>query len=504
MARAAVGGGVATGISNIVGAGPVGNIIAGVAGGLASRGKSGIVGGAVAGAMNNVSNRVSGTRTRTRARPPNNSETHPLLPNRTTFEGRGNRTGGNRTVSRLVEAESEIQLVNDPSTGEQSHWILPNQPAVSGLRPEVVQTNNIMSNIRNAASRTMTSTSETISNLRNQINSRVRGRGRGQYTSLPNSESPYDREEEHPVSVERVQQMLRVHRAKVNENEKKQMVDNIVNDLVDNAVQQSNKSKAIPLLQGAIKRAMPGPKLIKEHYKKVDSVAKLQGEIRGVLQRKKDRVTTNIDNLTEQLNSTAQYGNRQAVLNDYAAKRQNISNLGELAAKTNAANRKIERNIIASEFVQKQRVRNNIAKLSKGVTDDLKDRWKQSIQQQQTSISNFGQLTQGLKQQQHQQRMGAASMQPMQLQTGTRSGAAFTATEAQLMAPSRMELHRQRNPELTQLRGKVSDYKRGKIQLSDIEKSGIETRIEQLVQINKTLKAKGQGPKVGRPPGSKK
>ena len=485
MTRAGIAGGVASGVSHVLGGGQVGNIVAGIAGGLASRGSGGIVGGAVAGAMNNVSNRVSGTRTRTRGRPQNNSETHPLLPNRTTFEGRGNRTGGNRTVSRLVDAESEIQLVNDPSTGGQS--------------------TNVMSNIRNIANRTMTSTSETISNLRNQINSRVRGRGRGNYTSLPNSESPYDIQEEHPVSVERVQQMLRVHRAKVNENEKKQMVDNIVNDLVDNAVQQSNKKvDSVSTLQGAIKRAMPGPKLIKEHYKKVDSVAKLQGAARGAVQRKKDRVTTNIDNLTEQLNSTAQYGNRQAVLDDYAAKRQNISNLGKLAAKTNAANRKIERNVIASEFVQKQRVRNNIAKLSKGATDDLKDRWKQSIQQQQTSISNFGQLTQGLKQQQHQQRMGAASMQPMQLQTGTRSGAAFTATEAQLMAPSRMELHRQRNPELTQLRGKVSDYKRGKLQLSDIEKSGIETRIEQLVQINKTLKAKGQGPKVGRPPGSKK
>ena len=199
------------------------------------------------------------------------------------------------------------------------------------------------------------------------------------------------------------------------------------------------------------------------------------------------------------MNSTAQYGNRQAVLNDYATKRQNISNLGELAAKTNAANRKTDRNIIASEFVQKQRVQNNIAKLSKGATDDLKDRWKQSIQQQQTAISNFGQLTQGLKQQQHQQRMGIASMQPTQLQTGTRSGAAFTATEAQLRAPSRMELHRERNPELTQLRGQISDYKRGQLQLSDIQKSGIETRIQQLVEINKALKAKGTGPKLGRP-----
>ena len=100
--------------------------------------------------------------------------------------------------------------------------------------------------------------------------------------------------------------------------------------------------------------------------------------------------------------------------------------------------------------------------------------------------------------------MGIASIQPTQLQTGTRSGAAFTATEAQLRAPSRMDLHRERNPELTQLRGQISDYKRGKLQLSDTTKSAIETRIQQLVEINKALKAKGQGPKVGRPTGSKK
>ena len=312
MTRAGIAGGVASGVSHVLGGGQVGNIVAGIAGGLASRGSGGIVGGAVAGAMNNVSNRVSGTRTRTRGRPQNNSETHPLLPNRPTFEGRGNRTGGNRTVSRLVEAESEIQLVNDPSRGGQS--------------------TNIMSNIRNIANRTMTSTNETISNLRNQINTRVRGRGRGDYTSLPNSESPYDTQEEHPVSVERVQQMLRIHRAKVNENEKKQMVDNIVNDLVDNAVQQSNKSKAVSTLQGAMKRTQPEAKALKEHYKKVDSVAKLQAAARGAVQRKKDSAVTNMGNLTDLLNETTQYGNSQAVLNEYATKRQNISNFGKLVS----------------------------------------------------------------------------------------------------------------------------------------------------------------------------
>ncbi len=82
---------------------------------------------------------------------------------------------------------------------------------------------------------------------------------------------------------------------------------------------------------------------------------------------------------------------------------------------------------------------------------------------------------------------------------GTRSGAAFSATEAQLRAPSRTALHRERNPELTQLRGQISDFKRGQLKLSDSEKSSIETRIQQLVEINKALKAKDQGPKLGRP-----
>jgi hypothetical protein len=95
-------------------------------------------------------------------------------------------------------------------------------------------------------------------------------------------------------------------------------------------------------------------------------------------------------------------------------------------------------------------------------------------------------------------------VQPAALFGGTRSGTAFNATEAQLMAPSRMAQHRERNPELTQLRGQISDYKRGKLQLSDITKSAIETRIQQLVEINKALQAKGTGAKLGRPTGSKK
>ena len=81
----------------------------------------------------------------------------------------------------------------------------------------------------------------------------------------------------------------------------------------------------------------------------------------------------------------------------------------------------------------------------------------------------------------------------------TRSGAAFGATQAQLNEPTRMQLHRERNPELTQLRQQLSDNKRGKTQLTETQLIGIQTRIQQLVAQNKAEKAKGTGPKLGRP-----
>jgi hypothetical protein len=184
----------------------------------------------------------------------------------------------------------------------------------------------------------MASSSETISNLRNQINSRMRrGRDREGYTSLPNSESPYDREEEHPISMERVQQRLRIERAKVKENEKIENVNEILDNIVGNAVQQSEaktrtkiRNEAASRIKGAIKRTFPGPKVIKNHYKKVDASIKIQAAAKGAIQRKQDRAVTNMANLTDQLNETLQYGNSQKVLKEYAEKRQNISNFGKL------------------------------------------------------------------------------------------------------------------------------------------------------------------------------
>ena len=66
-------------------------------------------------------------------------------------------------------------------------------------------------------------------------------------------------------------------------------------------------------------------------------------------------------------------------------------------------------------------------------------------QRQQRTTNILSKLTRHLKQEQDQQRLGAVSMKPVQHQGGTRSGVAFRATEA-LNSPSRMQLHRETNP----------------------------------------------------------
>ena len=72
---ATVAGGVAGAVNQAVGGGPVGNVLSGVAGGLASR-HSG-----------SITTRISGY--------------EPI--EQTAFTGQGNRVGGSRTVSRLVQ-----------------------------------------------------------------------------------------------------------------------------------------------------------------------------------------------------------------------------------------------------------------------------------------------------------------------------------------------------------------------------------------------------------------
>ena len=134
----AVGGGVGAGVNNALGGGDIGHVVSGIVGGIAGR--------------------TAGTRTRTRA--PRAAESEPLL------GSRGNRLGGRSNRNRLVD-DSEIQLAPEP---------------------QVVQPPGVMSNIRDAASRAMQATTDTVNNIRHQITGRVINASRGRYSRVPTTE----------------------------------------------------------------------------------------------------------------------------------------------------------------------------------------------------------------------------------------------------------------------------------------------------------------------------
>jgi hypothetical protein len=86
--------------------------------------------------------------------------------------------------------------------------------------------------------------------------------------------------------------MDRETKAKSNKmNNLKDLVNDIVNDSVN---QSETRKKAASIIYAAIKRTFPGPKMIKEHYKKVDASTKLKAAVKGAIQRKQDRAVTNL------------------------------------------------------------------------------------------------------------------------------------------------------------------------------------------------------------------
>jgi hypothetical protein len=102
----------------------------------------------------------------------------------------------------LRSVEPEIQITHDPVTGETTQWRLPSEPV-----------NNIMSNIRNVANRTMTSATETVSNLSNQISEAVRPR-RPRHAPLSDEiVATYDREEQRPGSISDIPASMRLQAA---------------------------------------------------------------------------------------------------------------------------------------------------------------------------------------------------------------------------------------------------------------------------------------------------
>ena len=275
-----------------------------------------------------------------------------------------------------------------------------------------------------------------------------------------------------------------------------------VNDIIDNAVEHSgarqsaaNKIKDMIKLKKQERLRHAAQKAVREHvdagriinsaakrgiiqpaYNDVKNEIKTQqagSKINSAVQAKvqRDRYIK-LDHKIRSYNKLKNTQNKIAFDNFSSSLKQqhNADKLNDIASKLITGNMKTDRQILASEMNRKIGL-----------------------------INKFGKLTHGLQQEQHMQRLGAASVQPVQQQGGTRSGAAFAATEAQLNAPSRMQLHRERNPELTQLRQQLSDHNRGRTELTTTQLERIKTRIQQLVDINKALKAKGEGPKLGRP-----
>jgi len=522
IAASAVGGGVAAGVNSGLGGGDIAHIASGIAGGIAGR----------------AANRTASRRVRNRVR----LDTEASTENQPLFTGRGNAVGGSRTGrSRLVE-DSEIQPVHDPQTGETTNWVFP------ATEPTIIR------NIRKAAKRTMRAASETVSDIKNQISEaggnivdRVRGRSRPRLDIEPyephevfetieetnakqqlipflkrNAQKNklksmrWDNEMQQnetnrkaanslTAAIKRSRQQIDYEQELLidRENESRKPKSTISQSAVlpENASELLNKQKAAKKLQDMIKlkQGEKGRHILQKVVRENIAVRKIQKGRQIFEERQQKKYNDYLQNAASTNFNTLS----QKALQQQQIEPPTFSTLSKKALKRQQEQLQTElKKADGISFIQgikQEKTANKLLKLSQGATNELKERWKSSVKQHQQNVSKFGQLTHKLQQEQSRQRLDIASIQPVQLQGGTRSGAAFSTTREQLNAPSRMQLHRERNPELTQLRQQLSDFKRGKTQLSDIQVGGIETRIQQLVEINKALRKKGMGPQVGRP-----
>ena len=471
-AAGAVGGGVGAGVNSALGGGDVGHVVSSIAGGIVGR---------------------TSIRTRTRAqteqtepfsgtgqRLGSEGERQPLLSNNRLGQRLGGRIGVNRLTAHthLPEETNSNQTIDQ--TGNTTTWILPQAPTTMQkiIKDAKRATDAVLGDINKQA--------EVISNTLNNVTQRMTGRFKkgGTYARLKQEETlnRFDKDilgntqSKETLNQEDFDNFLKRKPETTANDELFKLIDrrNYGNDPLDieqglKSIRQNSAANKIKDMI-KLKKHEPGRHILQNTVRqniRKRTIERMQNEIRA-----QGAVNDIIDNAVEHS------GARQLA-----------------ATKLQAA---LKKTLTRNEYKQ-EKAANKLLKLSKGATEDLKDKWKQTIKQHQRATSNFGQLTRGLQQEQHMQRLGAASVQPVQQQGGTRSGAAFGATQEQLNAPSRMQLHRERNPELTQLRQQLSDHNRGRTELTTTQLERIKTRIQQLVDINKALKAKGEGPKLGRP-----
>ena len=146
---------------------------------------------------------------------------------------------------------------------------------------------------------------------------------------------------------------------------------------------------------------------------------------------------------------------------------------------------------------------NNLSKLSKSATNNLKERWKASIKQHQRAISNIGKFSEGASNQRKEAwKEEIKNIQQIRQDISAPQQAGQTELFSGLRSgKTRMQKHRDENPELNQLRQQLYDNNRGQLQLSGVEKAAKIARIQEIVAQNKVMKEQGQGPKLGRPAG---
>ena len=86
------------------------------------------------------------------------------------------RLGGRRNRNRLID--NEIQIANDPRTGEITNWQVP---------PE--QPPNLLNRTAQTLRNTAQNISDRVNNIRQQITGRITNTGRGRYSRLARNEA---------------------------------------------------------------------------------------------------------------------------------------------------------------------------------------------------------------------------------------------------------------------------------------------------------------------------
>jgi len=460
-----IGGGVSSGVYNALGdnAGAAGHIISGIAGGVAGR------------QVIKIKNKIK-----------QNKQVQEEI-----FKGKGEKLGGSELKSKLIED------------------VKPNQPLYSDKPHEIKgPSKSTIDSIKESFNNAKTSLTDTIQQLKDKITKPKKGT----YSKLSQHE-----EEMNPVTQEDFESFLKKDQERGKDLKRQKKLD-------------PNKPKdPVETLAAAIKRTVQNKNIHGKEYERIKqdevwrkeqekilrdsmdkreknfSVAKIQGALRGKTESLEYQKKLQA---AEKIKAAALRNTYQIEYNDYDTSLRHeldttASNLVDNAIRgaTNQIKLKnvVDKNLAyvrqlkrpeikAKHELSKERQRGKMQMLE----DQMKGQYQQFLGSKQGIEISSLPLTAKQQAKQARQQNVAVSKQVaeeeraatgrVELFGGLRSGAV------------RVQDFKERNPELTQLRQQLSDNKRGKNTLTEIEKAYIQKQINDLEQQNAKL-----GPKRGRP-----